>query len=73
MPNLDILRINPHPTRAFFKSNNIPISAVARYLGLSFSYTSNLLSGIHRMTPENDRKLRELVDQLKQSPRDEAA
>jgi len=53
-----------HPTKAIFKNHKLPISAVANYLGLSFSYVSLMLSGVARVTPLNDTKLKELAAQL---------
>ena len=68
MTNLPNLQIIPHPSKLFFKERGIPIAAVARHLDLSFGYVSNLLSGVHRMTPRVDAMLNELVDELRNTP-----
>ena len=54
----------PHPARAVFKANGIPINTVAKALGLSYSYTSNMLCGVVKVTPENEAKLQELVKKV---------
>jgi len=50
-----------HPTKEIFRSRDIPISAVAKFLGLSTAYTGSLLNGVARLSPENDRKLIEFA------------
>ena len=57
----------PHWTKAIFKHNNIPISAVAKGLGLSYSYVSNLLCGVMTITPEVEKRLAKLVEGLERS------
>ncbi len=47
----------PHPTKQVFAKYDIPVAAVARYLGLSTSYTCSLLNGFARVSPENDQRL----------------
>ena len=54
----------PHWTKAIFKANGIPISAVAKGLGLSYSYVSSLLCGVCRVTPEVEGKLAQLTEGL---------
>jgi hypothetical protein len=51
----------PHPTKRIFSCNHIPAAAVARYLGLSTAYTCSLLNGFARVSPDNDKKLREFA------------
>ena len=65
MLNLHELFPNEHPTKAVFRQCKFPISAVARYLDLSYPYVSSMLSGIIRATPSNDAKLKELADYIK--------
>ena len=55
---------SPHPSKVIFKSHNFPISAVEKYLGLSYNFTCNILSGASRITSENEVKLQKLVDLL---------
>ncbi len=54
----------PHPSKAIFKKHKYPVAAVAKYLGLSYNFTCNILAGIVRVTPENEFKLRELTEAL---------
>ncbi|MFC1488577.1 hypothetical protein ACFL6B_01885 [Thermodesulfobacteriota bacterium] len=56
----------PHWSKSIFKRHNVPINAVARYLNLSFHYVSGMLSGICRVTPENEEKLRKLVKRIEE-------
>ena len=51
----------PHPTKQVFTSHHIPVAAVARFLGLSTAYTCSLLNGFARVSPGNDKKLREFA------------
>jgi hypothetical protein len=54
----------PHPSKAVFNSHKFPISAVAKYLGLSYNFTCNILSGTTRVTDENELRIKELVEML---------
>ena len=54
----------PHWSRAYFKANNIPLSAVAKALHLSYTYTCNMLSGVATVTSENEAKLTRLAEGL---------
>jgi len=56
----------PHPSRAVFKKHRIPISTVSRFLDLNYHYTSNLLNGTCKCTPENDEKLHEFAKMVKE-------
>ena len=51
----------PHPTKQIFFRHHIPVAAVAKFLGLSTAYTCSLLSGFARVSPDNDKKLREFA------------
>lgn len=55
----------PHPIKTILKKNNISIASVARHLGLSFTYVTNLINGVARVTPENEAKLQEIIKHLK--------
>ncbi len=48
----------PHPAKLVFALHHVPVAAVARFLGLSTSYTCCLLNGSARLSPDNDKKLR---------------
>lgn len=52
---------HPHPTKPIFAHHQIPVAAVARFLGLSTSYVCSLLNGFARVSPDNDTKLREFA------------
>ena len=67
MVNMENLHPVPHWSKRVFKENRVPVSAVARFLDLSFPYTVNLLNGHVRVTASNDAKLRQLVEHLERS------
>lgn len=50
-----------HWSKAMFKANGIPLSAVAKALGLSYPYVCSLLSGVVKVTPEVETKLKRLT------------
>lgn len=56
----------PHQSRQVFKRHGIRIAAVANAIGLSYGYTSNILSGNHLPTPEVDAKLNQLAHTLEE-------
>lgn len=60
---------DPHPTKAIFQSHNVPISAVANALGLSYPYVSNMLSGTIKPTGRVDSELRKLSEMLEAKER----
>jgi hypothetical protein len=51
----------PHSTKQVFARHHIPVAAVARFLGLSTSYVCSLLTGFARVSPDNDKRLREFA------------
>ena len=61
-----IEKITPKPSefKSQFKKYGVPVAATAHYLGLNYSYVSNLLNGLARMTPRVSAKLQSLLDQL---------
>jgi hypothetical protein len=61
----------PHPAKLVFTLHNVPVAAVARFLGLSTSYVCCLLNGTARVSPDNDKKLRAFV-RLVESEAEEA-
>lgn len=63
--DLSLMKRIPHWSYGFFTENAINIDAVARALGLSYTYTGALLRGAMRITPENEAKLRSIVETLK--------
>jgi len=61
---MKIESIKPHETKKTFKEKGVKVSQVAQAMGLAFTYTSMILTGVARCTPENDRKLWELANGL---------
>ena len=57
----------PHPTKPIFKKFGIPSAAVARTLGLSYTYLVGVLSGLQTPSPETDAKLRKLACDIQAS------
>jgi len=55
----------PHPIKTVLKKNNVSVAALAKHLGLSFTYVTNLINGVARVTPENEAKLQEIIRHLK--------
>jgi len=64
----DVLeKVLPHWSKQVFKRHDIPISSVALTLGLSYSYVSNLLCGVCKVTEEVEGRLKELVERIEKS------
>jgi transcriptional regulator with XRE-family HTH domain len=61
---MDLKKPSPHPAKAVIKANNISVASVARFMGLSFTYVTNILNGVMRITPENENKLKEIIEHL---------
>lgn len=57
----------PHWSKEVFKYHDIPISSVALTLELNYTYVSTLLSGVSRVTPEVEARLKELVERIEKS------
>ena len=62
---LEEFQPQPHPTKAIINSQKIPISVIAKYLGVSYFYASKILSGIVRATPRIEHRLQELIAKIK--------
>jgi len=58
------LQIKPHPTDSIFRKHNIPRAVIAEALNLSYTYTSNLLTGIRKPTSAINSRLHALAAQL---------
>jgi transcriptional regulator with XRE-family HTH domain len=56
-----------HHLKKFFKQYECPLGLVAAYVGLSYSYMSNILNGRMTPTPEVEEKLNKLADELRKS------
>lgn len=66
MQKVDLKKIKPtpHPASAIFKKNQIPLSAIATAVNLSYGHVCSILSGIRPATPEIDSKLSKLAESL---------
>lgn len=62
--DLRTITINPHPARAVFRENKIPLKIVAKAVNLSYNYVVGILSGSMKPTPEIEKKLKDLCEQL---------
>ncbi|GEM_PF-3809415 len=62
-----VMQYRPKPTKykAELKEMGVSFGAVAQYLGFSYPYTLGLLGGSHRMTPEVEWKIQDLIRNLK--------
>jgi len=55
----------PHPAKAILINEfKMPLTSIARYLGITYQYTSIILSGLV-VTKKHDKKLWGLVEELK--------
>jgi len=52
------------PYREAIKASGLKIAQVAKYMNLSYAYTSAILCGTVNMTPDNKAKLETLFDSL---------
>lgn len=67
-----VTQYRPKPTKykAELKEMGVTFGAVAQYLGFSYPYTLGLLGGSHRMTPDTEWKLQQLIRDLKKETRE---
>jgi len=71
MPTFNF-QVTPHPTRdILIYQYKLPRTAVSKFLGVSYSYTCSLLSGIIT-TGKHDKKLWEPVDLVRKKRTDNA-
>jgi hypothetical protein len=54
----------PVPFMDTLKKHGLTVPMVAKYLGVSYSYTFNSLNGIYKMSKPVEKKLKKLVDRL---------
>jgi len=55
-----------HPAKAILmRDYKLPLSTIANFIGISYPYTSNVLSGNYS-TKKHDEKLNELIELCKQ-------
>ena len=59
---LENYQIKPHPGKEIFAQLNISLGTVSKFLGLSYSYTSLLLTGNCKMPKKHEAKLNELIE-----------
>ena len=53
-----------HPSKAVFQSYDIRLGPIARYLDVEYCYLSKVLNGLRTPSPELDRRIRDLANQL---------
>lgn len=54
----------PHPAAKIFKNHGISLKAISVALGIDYSYTSSMLSGLRNPTLEMENKIQDLINQL---------
>ena len=64
--NLDKLKREEHWSKKVFREKGISIGDVARALGLSYTYVCGMLSGNIKITEDQEKRIKELVDYLNQ-------
>lgn len=59
-------KLQPKPSRFKkpFQQHGIPTARIAPFLGLSYQHSLNLINGVSKMSPEVERKLQALLDEL---------
>jgi hypothetical protein len=62
--NLKDFEVKPHKAREIFRRHKVPLKVVARATGISYNYLVAQLSGSLNPTPETEKKLRALCEQL---------
>ena len=67
---LDNFTPQPSEFKSKLKDYGIPVAGLARYLDLNYTYVTNLLNGVARMTPEVATKIQNLFDQLESEESD---
>ena len=59
-----ILKPQPNPLKRKLQDLHITVGAAARYVDRSYPYFCNQLNGVAPMTPEVEKKLQELINQV---------
>jgi hypothetical protein len=62
--NLDEFKSSPHPYKATLKKHGVAVTTVANYLGMTYQYVYNTLSGHIKMSKRMEEKLSPLIQQL---------
>lgn len=57
----------PHWSREVFQSYGLSLGAVAKALGLSYSYVCGMLSGNIAVTPVQEERIRQLVKYIEKT------
>lgn len=55
----------PHPLKNRLHNLGITPGAVANYVGLTYPYLLNQLNGAHPMTERTERKIQQLISEVK--------
>jgi hypothetical protein len=61
MTGLKHLLPKPIRHKQIFRQLGLPIAAIAKHIGYSYSYTQNILNGLYTLSPEIEAKLDQLV------------
>jgi len=62
--DLEQFKSKPHPYRTVFSQHGVAITTVANYLGMTYQYVYNCLSGHITMSKRMEEKLSPLIEQL---------
>jgi len=63
--DLNEFRPKHHPLKKEIKNAGVTVAVLGNYLGLSYSYTNNLLSGIHKLPAKHEKSILALLANLK--------
>jgi hypothetical protein len=65
MKSIDEFQTKPHPALKLIKKHRIPLKQAALFVGLSYHHLSHVLNGHYPSSKRVERRLRELMGQLK--------
>jgi plasmid maintenance system antidote protein VapI len=55
----------PHEVKKLLKRNKLSLYSLSDYLDLSYNHTCNIVNGKQPLTPENQKKMAEFINELK--------
>jgi hypothetical protein len=62
METLNELFGPPHYSKIIFKSHNIPLKVISKFIDRDYFYTCRLLNAVIKPTPEIEERLGQLVE-----------
>ena len=68
--NIDEFKSRPHPYKSILKEHGVAVTTVANYLGITYQYVYNTLSGHVKMSQRMEEKLTPLIQQLEAEAKD---